>query len=180
MQDYPSDALDQYFDALLRDSNTQPPAELDTETARLVKALVETRTQEVTDERVKDRVWSRVLFATYAPPELEPTYNPITPDEPRARIIPRRQRLDVAFLAAAVFAVFCLTGLFIQYTDTARDSLSHYQLDAATTDTVDTRKLPRERFLPSQDWRRIPVLLIDTPHQKTAALPYFSVARHPE
>jgi hypothetical protein len=168
MQDseYQSRALDQYFDALLRDPDTNPPHELDAETVALVRALVEGTTK--AEERVKDRVWSRVLFATYAPPELEPTYSP-----PTIIPLPRKQRTDVAFLVAAVFAVVFLSGLFIRYTDTAKDSLPVYTLEERL---APVRSLPIERFMPGmqQDWRRKPAL------QEAVVLSRYSLVRMPE
>lgn len=131
-----SDLLDQYFDLLLHDPQAQPPAGLDEAMVELVKALVESCHQETEDEQVKDRVWSRVLFATYAPPELMPSYSerpvPITPIRPSVAAR-NAQRLDVTFMVAAVFALVCLTGLFIQHTDAVMDNASQYRIEETRT-----------------------------------------------
>lgn len=133
-----SELLDRYFDALLVDPAALPPAELDAETVRLLRALVETRYRDTPDspetlESTQSRVWSRVMFAACAPAELEPTYQPARPRRAPAAIVgsPSRKpgRADVPFLVAAVFALVCLTGLFIQHTDALNDNLARYRVE---------------------------------------------------
>lgn len=131
-----SDLLDRYFDSLLKDPQAQPPAGLDEATVELVKALVESRRQETGDEQIKNRVWNRVLFATYAPPELIPSYSdrPVPPPPLRPAVAARKpQRLDITFMVAAVFALVCLTGLFIQHTDVMTDTTSQYRIEETRT-----------------------------------------------
>lgn len=174
---YQTDALDQYVDALLRDPDTPPPAALDVETAAVAKALVDSKSGDTADAQIQERVWSRVLFATYAPPELEPSYR-ILPVESSIEITSnyrkrKSQRLDVTFMVAAVFAVLCLTGLFVQYTDTARDSLTRYQVTKpVTTESV----IPRHRLLPAaSDIEAMPVNVTQKESRETALLYYPAV-----
>jgi hypothetical protein len=154
-----------------------------------------------------------VLFATYAPPELEPSYSVSALQSPPdskpvqcAAVLPRqkpqKQRVDVAFLIAAMFAVACLTGMFMQYTDTARLDLLQHNLRA--TQQIDLRPpLPRDHFQPAMlDLELLPpgshdtraeyagttspdtashdTASLENPSQETASLTIYTAAHFPE
>ncbi|MBC8099997.1 MAG: hypothetical protein H7Y11_11190 [Armatimonadetes bacterium] len=91
------------LDALLRrtDSDAPDTHAVDNKMASLLRALADLKTPPA-DDAIQERVWHRILFASYAPPQIQPIF--VTD---RLAPAPKR-RLAVLWLAAACVAISIL------------------------------------------------------------------------
>ncbi|MCU0498920.1 MAG: hypothetical protein MUF87_16330 [Anaerolineae bacterium] len=105
------EAIDRYFDALLTDPNAPPPQGVTPNEAALMRELIKTKPR-INDQQA-DRVWTRVLFATFAPNDLHPIYRSEDTTAPQQT---KKRYQPWLFLLAAVFAGVFLSGVLIPAT----------------------------------------------------------------